>query len=62
MADDLTKRRRARAGHRAKRIEDAKALLGGAGTPDKVATARLAFTLQEKIEVLRQLDAEILGL
>ena len=45
-----------------KRIAEANSLLEREGTPDRIEIARYAFTLQEKIEVLRQLDGEILEL
>ena len=62
---ELMKKKRIRAGHRGvatKRSEEIRALLARERPPDRTEVARYAFFLQEKIEVLRQLDGEILEL
>ena len=65
MSEELAKRRRLRAGHRGvakRRLAEARDLVDAEGTPDRMALARFAFLLQEKIEILRQLDGDILNL
>ena len=65
MSEELAKRRRLRAGHRGvanRRLAEARDLVDAEGTPDRMALARFAFSLQEKIEILRQLDGDILNL
>ena len=44
-----------------KRITEAKALIERESTSERIEIARYAFTLQEKIEVFRQLDKKYLS-
>ena len=65
MAEGLAKRKHIRAGHRGvvtKRLEEARLLLEGDGTPDTRAMVRYMFILQEKLDLLKRLDSEILEL
>ena len=62
---ELMKKKRRSAGHRrvaTKRSEEIRALLARKRPPDRMEVAWYAFFHQEKIEVLRQLDGEILEL
>ena len=64
MAEALARKKRVRAGHRAsatRMITRATALLDGYD-PDPMKLSQLKLSLQEKLDVLKQLDGEIVGL
>ena len=64
MSAELTRKKHVRGGHRSsttKMVSRAGELLG-ADTPDVVRLSQLKLSLQEKLDVLKQLDGEILGL
>jgi hypothetical protein len=58
---DLLKKKRVRAGHRGSAIGRAETQLT-AGTPDLDKLSQLKLTLEEKLETLKILDTEILGM
>lgn len=64
MAEELARKKRVRAGHRAsatRMVTRATALLDD-DHPDPTKRSQLKLSLQEKLDVLKQLDGEILGL
>ena len=69
MAEGLARKKRIRAGHKASATQTLtkvkKALVAAAERTEEFDTSKLSqlkLSLQEKLEVLRQLDAEILEL
>lgn len=62
MSTDLSRKKRVRAGHQSsatKMVRRAEELLSK-DAPDVSTLSRLKLTLNEKLEILRQLDGEIL--
>ena len=64
MAEDLAKKKRVRAGHRASatRMANKAGELLSQDSPDATQLAQLRLSLQEKLDVLKQLDGEVLDL
>ena len=62
MLDSMVRKRRIRASHRGVvtiRVEKAKTVMEGEGTPNRGALIRYTAIIQEKLSVLQKLDDEI---
>ena len=65
MSEGLAKKRRIRAGHKAsatKMLNEVDALLAADTTPEIAKLTQLKLVIEEKLETLKLLDAEILDL
>ena len=64
MTEVLARKKRVRAGHRASatRIISRATTILDSEDPDLMKLSQLKLSLQEKLDVLKQLDGEILGL